>query len=101
MKSPFGCRLSQAAQLLVMGNFGIIISHLEGVRNTPDAASAGLCIVHKYKDRSGKIRWRYQFSLPGSTRKNRNAFSDRVFLYAAMQLRRKPRAESTSTGSWN
>jgi len=28
--------------------------------------------VHKYKNRSGKIRWRYQFSLPGSTRKNRN-----------------------------
>jgi hypothetical protein len=27
--------------------------------------------VHKYKSRAGKIRWGYQFSLPGSTRKDR------------------------------
>jgi integrase len=28
--------------------------------------------VHKYKNRAGKIKWRFQFSLPGSTRKQRN-----------------------------
>lgn len=28
--------------------------------------------VHKYKNRTGKVQWAYQFSLPGSTRQDRN-----------------------------